>query len=134
MSLNNPVVGGGDVPLGTITDGNNFIIETQWHTVGNARQSLFNIPIGQTVTAEQIDVSFHSNGRFYVLRMDPQAYGHCHATPRTSSGTIDRASATKWIIDLPQGSVGPLFDLYKTTQYAVDKRLYYTQLHFEIGS
>jgi hypothetical protein len=40
----------------------------------------------------------------------------------------------KWVIDLPAGSVGRLFDLYNTTQYAVDKGLYYTQLHYEIGN
>ncbi len=91
------------------------------------------------MTADQIDVTFHVNGRFHVLQMGPQAYGHCHAAPTavtgnaTSSGTIYRASATKWVIDLPAGSVGRLFDLYNTDQYAVDKGLYYTQLHFEIG-
>ena len=37
-------------------------------------------------------------------------------------------------IDLPQGSMGRLFDLYNTDEYAVDKGLYYTQLHFAIGN
>jgi hypothetical protein len=140
VNLNSPVPGGGGVPLGIITNGNDVNIEIQWYTAGNARQNLHNIPIGQTVTAEQIDVSFHVNGRFHVLQMGPQAYGHCHATQTqvrgtgTSSGTIYRASATKWVIDLPAGSVGRLFDLYNTTQYAVDKGLYFTQLHYEIGS
>ena len=140
VNLNNPVLNGGGVPLGIITDGNDVNIETQWYTVGNARQNLRNISIGQTVTADQIDVSFHVNGRFHVLQMGPQAYGHCHAAPTlvtgagTSSGTIYRASATKWAIDLPAGTVGRLFDLYNTTTYALDKGLYYTQLHYEIGN
>jgi hypothetical protein len=139
VNLNNPVPGGGGVPLGIITDGLDTHIETQWYTVGNTRQNMHNIAIGQTVTADQIDVGFHINGRFHILQMGPQAYGHCHATPTqvtgagTTAGTIYRASATKWVIDLPVGSAGRLFDLYNTTQYAVDKGLYYTQLHLEIG-
>lgn len=139
VSLNNPVPGGGGVPLGSITDGNNINLETQWYRVGDTRQNLHNIPVGQTVTANQMNVTFHVNGHFHILQMGPQPYGHCHSAPTavfgtgTSSGTIHRASDTKWVIDLPAGSVGRLFDLYNTDQYAVDKGLYYTQLHFEIG-
>lgn len=139
VNLNNPVPGGGGAPLGIVTDGSDNNIEAQWHRVGDTRQNLHDIAVGQTVTADQIDVTFHVNGRFHILQMGPQPYGHCHSAPTavfgtgTSSGTIYRASATKWVIDLPAGSVGRLFDLYNTDQYAVDKGLYYTQLHFEIG-
>ena len=140
VNLNNPVAGGGGVPLGNITDGNLNHLEVQWYTVGNTRQNLHAIPVGQTVTAQQMDVSFHINGRFHILQMGPLPYGHCHSVPTavvgtgTTSGTIYRASDTKWVIDLPAGSVGRLFDLYNTDQYAVDKGLYYTRLHFEIGN
>jgi hypothetical protein len=140
VNLNNPVPSGGGVALGTITDGNDINLETQWYRVGDARRNLHDIPVGQTVTANQMNVTFHINGRFHILQMGPQAYGHCHSAPTavfgtgTSTGTIYRASATKWVIDLPQGSVGRLFDLYNTDQYAVDKGLYYTQLHYEIGN
>ena len=140
VNLNSPVPGGGGVALGVITDSANIQLETQWYRVGNARQNLHNIPIGVTVTAEQMNVTFHINGRFHILQMGPQPYGHCHAGTTlvtgtgTSSGTIYRASQTKWIIDLPAGSVGRLFDLYNTTYYAVDKGLYYTQAHYEIGN
>ena len=140
VNLNNPVPGGGGVPLGTITDGSDNQIETQWYRAGDTRQNLHNIPVGQTVTANQMNVTFHINGRFHTLQMGPQPFGHCHSVPTavfgagTSSGTIYRASAPKWVIDLPAGSVGRLFDLYTTDQYAVDKGLYYTQLHYEIGS
>lgn len=140
VNLNSPVPGGGGAALGVITAGTDVNVETQWQQLGDARRSLHDIPVGQTVTANQIDVTFHINGRFHVLQMGPQAYGHCHGTPTqvngigTSTGTIFRASATKWVIDLPAGSVGRLFDLYNTTEYAVDKGLYYTQVHFEIGN
>jgi hypothetical protein len=140
VNLNNPVPSGGGIPLGTITDANDNNIEVQWYRDGNTRQDLHNIPVGTTVTAQQIDVTFHINGRYHILQMGPQPYGHCHSAPTavfgdgTSTGTISRTSATKWVIDLPAGSVGRLFDLYNTDQYAVDKGLYYTQLHFEIGN
>ena len=140
VNLNYPVPGGGGVPLGTIVDGNDSNLEVQWYRVGDARQNLHNIPVGATVTANQMNVTFHINGRYHILQMGPQPYGHCHSVPTavfgtgTTSGTIYRASATKWVFDLPQGSVGRLFDLYNTNQYAVDKGLYYMQLHFEIGT
>jgi len=139
LNLNNPVPGGGGAPLGLITDGDDVFLETQWYTSGNARQNLNSIPVGQTVPANQIDVPVHINGHYHMLQMGPQPYGHCHSAPTaafgtgTTTGTIYRASATKWVIDLPAGSIGRLFDLYNTDQYAVDKGLYYTQLHYEIG-
>ena len=140
VNLNNPVAGGGGVPLGIVTDSSDMNIEAEWYRFGDARQSLHKLAIGETVRADQVSVSFHVNGRFHVLQMGPQGYGHClEASTQvhgrgTSLGSIYRASATKWVIDLPQGSVGRLFDLYHTTRYAVDKGLYYTQLHYEIGN
>ena len=140
VNLSSPVPGGGGVPLGTIADGNDNQIEVQWYTANNARQNLHNIPVGATVTANQMNVTFHINGHFHILQMGPLAYGHCHSAPTavngdgTSTGTISRVSDTKWVIDLPAGSIGRLFDLYNTDQYAVDKGLYYSQLHLEIGS
>ena len=140
VNLNDPVPGGGGVPLGLITDGNDNNLEIQWFRSGDTRQNLHNIPVGTTVTANQIDITFHINGRFHILQMGPQPYGHCHEAPTavfgtgTSSGAIFRASETKWVVDLPAGSVGRLFDLYNTDQYAVDKGLYYVRLHYEIGN
>jgi len=140
VNLDSPVPGGGGVPLGVVTDGNDVNLETQWTRVGDTRRNLHDMTVGQTVTADQMNVTFHINDRFHILQMGPQAYGHCHAAPTavvgtgTSSGTITRLSATKWSVDLPAGSIGRLFDLYNTDQYAVDKGLYYFQLHYEIGS
>ena len=140
LNLNNPVPGGGGTPLGIIADGNDVFLETQWYTSGNARQNLRDIPVGQTVQADQIDVPVHINGRYHILQMGPQPYGHCHSAPTlvsgagTTSGSITRLTATKWAVDVPAGSIGRLFDIYNTDQYAVDKGLYYTELHYEIGN
>lgn len=113
MNLNNPVPGGGAVPLGIVTIRGDNLLYTSWERVGNLARSLLNIPVGQTVPAGQINVSFHLNGRFHVLQMGPQPLGHCHQGTDstrvhgagTSAGTIHRASQSKWVVDLPAGSL-----------------------------
>ena len=140
MNLNNPVPGGGGVPLGIVTVSGDNLLYTSWQRVGDLARSLVGIPVGQTVPAGQINVSFHIDGRFHVLQMGPQALGHCHqgaASTRvhgagTSSGTIHRASQSRWVVDLPVGSVGRLFDASRTVQHAVDKGLYRVRLHYEL--
>ena len=145
MNLNNPVPGGGGVPLGIITDGSGNGLITQRDLVGNAFQNLHNIPVGQTVTAAQMNGSFHINGHKHTLQMGPQANGHCITSTNlvngtgTTAGTIYRASKTKWVMELPAGSVGRLFDLSnqgsnQDWKHAVDKGLYYVHLHYEIGN
>jgi hypothetical protein len=139
VNLNNPVPDGGGVPLGVITDRSGNLV-TQWYMVGNALQNLHNIPVGQSVTAGQMNVSFRIKGHAHILQMGPQAAGHCHYRSNlvngtgTSSGTIYRASRTKWVMDLPAGSVGRLFDINQSFEHAVDKGLYYVHLHYEIGN
>ena len=140
VNLDNPVPGGGGLPLGIVTDDNDNGLVVQWGRVGDDMKSLFNIPVGQTVTAAQMNLGVHIKGRFHMLQMGPQAYAHCHTGVNrvhgsgTTSGTIYRASQTKWVMDLPPGSVGRLFDIYHTKEHAVDKGLYYVQLHVEIGN
>ncbi len=140
VNLNHHVPGGGGVPLGVISVGNDNMLFTSWQRVGNVGKSLVGIPVGQTVSAGQLNVSFHLNGRFHILQMGPQAYGHCHSGADstrvhgagTSSGTIYRASPSKWVIDLPAGSVARLFDVSHTAPHAEDKGLYYFRLHYEM--
>jgi hypothetical protein len=97
------------------------------------------LAVGQTVTAAQINVSFQLNERFYVVQIGPQPLGVCHTDLNsingngTSSGTITRVSQTKWVVDLPAGSVGRLFDASYTILHPVDKGLYYLRLHYEVG-
>ena len=153
VNLNNPVPRGRAVPLGIVIDSGaqnpegvplEFAIYTQTMNVGNESQSLHGIPLGQSAAAAQINVFFHINGRFHILQMGPQPWLHCHTrTPPvngngTSAGTIYRAGPTKWVVDLPAGSVGRLFDvsnLSKATPFAVfDRGLYYVRLRYEIGN
>lgn len=140
VNLTHPVPGGGGVPLGIITDGNDNGIVVERQKVRDTLPRVSDIPVGQTVTAAQLNVAFHLNGRVYLLQMGPQPYGHCHSGPNlvngtgTSPGTIYRASRAKWVFDLPAGSVGRLFDLSNTKAHAVDKGLYFVHLHFEIAN
>jgi len=139
VNLNRPVPGVG-VPLGIITDGDDNGVYTQMLGVGDTIPNFNDIPVGQTVTAGMMTVLFHINGRFHLLQMGPQAFGHCHIPATlvngrgTSSGTILRASPRKWVMDLPAGSIGRLFDLSHKTENAVDKGLYYVHLHYEVGA
>jgi hypothetical protein len=151
VNLNRPVPGGGGAPLGITTDGGGLI--TQRALAENVFQNVNTIPVGQTVMAAQMNVSFSINGNVYILQMGPQAHGHCMTSANrvngigTSSGTIYRASKTKWVMDLPAGSVGRLFDFANffdlepnhrdwqhAWEHAVDRGLYYVHLHYEIGN
>ena len=59
----------------------------------------------------------------------------------TSTGTIYRASQTRWVMDLPAGSVRRLFDFNgmmlrpynKNWELVVDMGLNCVHLHYEIG-
>ena len=145
VNLSKPVPGGGGVPLGINTGTGRFI--TQRGMIGDTVQNMTDIAVGQTERAAMMSAMFSINGRLHVLQVGPQAIGHCtggknlvHGTG-TSSGTIFRATQTKWVMDIPAGSVGRLFDIQLSDctscccgwDHAVDKGLYYVHLHYEIG-
>jgi hypothetical protein len=96
------------------------------------------IPVGATAPAYFLGVGFYANGLHHVLQMGPVAWGTC-STDRntiygdgTTTGTISRQSATRWVVDLPPGSVGRLFDEHLGEAAAVNKGLYHVSLHFVI--
>ena len=139
VNLTQPVPGGGGVPLGIVVDGRDNGLYAALGRAGDTLLSLHDIPIGRTVPAPQLSVMFHLENRFHVLQIGPQALGHCHVTPTlvhgngTSTGTIHRAGPAKWVVDLPDGSIGRLFDISRTVVHAVDRGLYRTRLRYEIG-
>jgi len=139
VNLNNPVPGGGGVPLGIAMSGDSSGLIAQRGMVGDTVQNLIDIAVGRTDTAAMMSITFHANGHRHLLQMGPQANGHCGGGTNlvngkgTSSGTITRASQTKWVMDLPAGSIGRLFDVGDSWDRAVDKGLYYVHLHYEIG-
>jgi len=96
------------------------------------------IPIGATAPASFLGIGFYANGLHHVLQMGPVAWETC-STDRnsiygdgTTTGTISRPSATRWVVDLPPGSVGRLFDEHRGEAAAVNKGLYHVSLHFVI--
>jgi hypothetical protein len=144
VNLSKPVSRGGGVPLGIVTSDNRWPMHgvgilAQWGNIGDSFQNLNKIDVGQTVKAAQVNVNLNIGGRFHVLQMGPQAHGHCMTRSNlvhgkgTSSGTIHRASQTKWVVDVPAGSIGRLFDVADGNRRAVDKGLYYVHVHYEIG-
>jgi hypothetical protein len=141
LNLGDPVAGGGGQPLGVVTVRGDNLLYASWQRVGNLLRSLVSIPLGETVQADQLNVSFHLDGRFHVLQFGPRPLGSCHEGGGTrvhgggtTAGTIHRASATRWVVDLPPGSVGRLFDASHTVRHAVDKGLYRISLHYEIAN
>lgn len=137
VNLTQPVPGGGARPLGLVTDASTLYaaLDRLVDTIVN----LHAIPIGGTVPAAQLNVGFHLDGRYHVLQMGPRPLGNCHVSGTlvhgrgTTTGTIYRAGPAHWVVDLPAGSIGRLFDISRTVVHAVDKGLYQTRLHYEIG-
>jgi hypothetical protein len=99
------------------------------------QQSLGDLPIGSSMQLEQLDLDFYLNGVMHVLQMGPQPYGHCRSTGTaiygdgTTKGTLSRPDSTHWILDLPKGSVGRLFENKRGDEYAVNRGLYNVSMH-----
>jgi hypothetical protein len=139
IDLDHPVPGDIGSKLGVIIADTNLELTTQWYTGADSTQhNLLDIPIGTTVQAQQMNVAFHINGVPHALQMGPQPLGHCGGDGSamygdgTSSGTIAHPTAGRWIIDLPVGSIGRLFDIHLLEPNAVNKGLYYVSMRYVI--
>ena len=151
VDLSRPVPGDIGVPLGVvratgwpgnfIPAGGDYFVEiaAQWYTEADYTQhSLLDIPIGSTVQAEQLDLNFYIDGLHHVLQMGPQPTGHCFSDGTaihgdgTTRGTITRPTPTRWVVDLPPGSIGRLFQVDRADKHAINRGLYYVSLHFEL--
>jgi hypothetical protein len=139
VDLNHPDPGDAGVPLGVIVDSVGVEMSAQWYTDANyIMHTVIDIPVGTTVKATQLDIGFHVAGEAHVLQMGPQPWDHCMADGMavrgdgTSQGTIAHPTASSWIVDLPAGSVGRLFDIHLNSANAVNKGLYYVSLHYVV--
>jgi len=137
VDLSKPVPGDIGVPRGVITADRGVEVGAQWYTEENySAHSMLDIPVGTTVSAAQADVIFPIDGVQHSLQMGPQPGGHCFADGTaihgagTTKATISRPDSTTWIVDLPQGSIGRLFDIHLSSPHAVNKGLYYVSMHF----
>jgi hypothetical protein len=108
---------------------------TDWD---NQQHSLVEVPVGGSIAVDQIDLDFYINGVAHVLQMGPQPYDHCHAAGTaifgdgTTTGTVSHPDANRWIVDLPPGSVGRLFENRHGSPTAINRGLYYISLHLVI--
>jgi hypothetical protein len=141
VDLNHPVPSDIGVPLGVVTDNRSLEMAAQWYTdsTTNLAHSILDIPIGATVFAEQTDVGFHLDGAYHVLQMGPMRYGHCLSDGSaldgagTTRATIHRTTEHEWVVDLPPGSIGRLFDVHLRAPNAINKGLYYVSLHYVVN-
>jgi len=139
VDLRRPVPNGGAVPLGIITDSLWVDMNAQWYTEKNfTTHSLLDIAVGQKVNAEQLNVGFAINGIAHALQMGPQPWGHCFSNGTaihgdgTTRATITRVDPLTWVVDLPPGSIGRLWDVHLHDPHAVDRGLYYVSLHYAV--
>lgn len=151
--LDQPVPGDIGKPLGVIrVDGStpgkfmpagaNYFSELTAHanTDWDQRQySLADIPVGGSIAVLQLDVDFYVKGVLHALQMGPQPYGHCYSAGTavygdgTTTGTVSRPDSTRWIIDLPRGSIGRLFENPTGDPTAVNRGLYYVSMQLIIN-
>ena len=110
-------------------------ILAQWFTEPNETlHGVSEIPLGETIQAEQLDVSFTIDGVAHVLQMGPQPMWHCYSDKPAITGagttraTISHPSAGRWIIDLPAGSIGRLWDVHLLPSNAIDKGIFFVSL------
>lgn len=130
LDLSSPVPGDIGVPLGVFNGIG--LINVHWYTDSAfVQHSFFDIPIDSTVDAELVEIGFFVDGVTYALQVGPQPTGMCY-TGRTaihgmgtSQATIVRTSADEWIVDLPAGSIGRVFDVHLRMPRAINKGLYY---------
>jgi hypothetical protein len=137
IDLTRPVAGDIGRSLGIVRDDRDLEIGTQWYADSTHRaRSVLEIPIGTTVQAAQADVEFHIDGVVHSIQIGPQPGGHCFSDRTaihgngTSRATITRTDSTTWVIDVPPGSVGRLFDVHLSYPNAVDKGLYHVAYRY----
>lgn len=148
IDLNRPVRGDIGSPLGTVKvdgvwpgtfvpAGAHYLLELAAFYINNDTTSN-GISVGTTAQVSGIGFTFYLNGLAHVLQTGPFPWGGCLADGTaiygkgTTAGTISRPTATTWIVDLPPGSVGRLFDNHDGDRNAVNRGLYYVSLHFVI--
>jgi hypothetical protein len=142
VNLNQPVPGGGGIARGIVVDSTHLEVAAQWKAepYGDRRRAhvLADIPVGTTVEAAQLDVQFHIDGFVHALQVGPQPIGHCFSDAPAISGdgtsraTIAHPDEKTWIVDLPPGSIGRLYDVHLSYPHAVDRGLYRVALRFVI--
>jgi hypothetical protein len=139
VDLRHSVPNGGALPLGIISDSLWVDMNAQWYTEKDFTQhSLLDMTVGQKVSAEQVNVGFAINGVAHALQMGPQPWGHCYSNGTaihgdgTTRATITRVDELTWVVDLPPGSIGRLWDVHLHDPHAVDRGLFYVSLHYTV--
>lgn len=102
------------------------------------QNSLSEVPVGDSITVDQIDLDFYVNGVLHVLQMGILPYGHCKSAGTaiygdgTTSGTVSHPDPDRWIVVLPAGGIGRLFENRAGDPTAVNRGLYYVSLRLVI--
>jgi hypothetical protein len=147
VDLNSPVAGDVSRKLGVIRD-SYAEIAAQWYSEPASidslnlpvrlQHSVTQVPVGFSVTARQVNIGIHIDGRYHILQMGPQPTGHCFAEGTaiygdgTTEAKISRPAENVYVVEAPPGSVARLFDTYHTNKHAVNKGLYHIAFRYVI--
>lgn len=152
VNLNRPVPGDIGVPLGVINvdgfwpgtfipAGASYADELSFlYMSPDTTRFTGNIAVGESARGG-VGLFFLLHGQHHVLVVDPSADGldgPCRGDGGPASGrgtsvaTISRPNATTWVVDVPPGSIGRLFDNHRENGRAINRGLYYVSLHLVV--
>ena len=94
----------------------NFRVHWKQDDAAKVITGILEMPIGATVESQRVEASVMLEGRQHVLRFGSLDVGVCwNVAPVAGQGTtnavVTRKSETEWVVDLPRGSIGRLWDL-----------------------
>jgi hypothetical protein len=132
FDLTHPLPASGAQSLGVFSDSSaefhTFFFLDRNHRVWNTRD----IPVGATVTSSRTEFVFNHDGKTFHFHFGPWALGVCNETYETAGringlGTtqpdITRISVSDYLVTLPPGSIGRLWE-YPAKGVAKDRGLY----------
>jgi hypothetical protein len=132
VDLSRPIAESGAVDRGVITDPRPHLqLWTRLDSAGNGA-GLRGMRVGETTSALYLSVAM--TGHQLRLYFNPDSLScptwAVHARGSTR-GTVTRTSATRWDVDVPEGSVGRLLEGPESTQ-RLDRGLYRFRARFTI--
>jgi hypothetical protein len=139
VDLNDPVAGGGGVPMGVFTD-QRAVIASYWRV--DSSNFVFapqDIPLGTTVASErtQIWITNPVDGKRYVVHFGPwsnrcEPFGEV-PTDGSTQVQITRTGPHAYIFNAPKGSIATLADVADQST-PIRKGLYYVNFYLTAAS
>jgi hypothetical protein len=136
IDLGKPV--GGALPRG-VRKVNGVVVHWKQDSAHKVISGILDMPVGMTAKSERLEIEIDIDGRRHMLRFGELDLSICWRSTRefapaavsfgigTTNATIHRVSVNEWTIDLPNRSVGRLWEFFGTPPadgYAEDRGYY----------